>query len=453
MIMIFYINLREDILKKSVFLKVLCIVSSIFLILGIALVVYIYNLLVRYEASQPERVVEAFIDEMEKRAFEGTVEERISFDGYEPPTSEQKEKEISAYISKLKGELRYEEVPGVTSGLVFNIKNEQEVLATVTLESKNTKTVLIVFNFEDWEIVDISPAKIDKELEHPASVVPSIKGSVIPGEKNPETGNYVYPICSLTTPEIILTDPAGNKVTYDTKKKTVTYGYTVSIPSDYKLYADGTEVDSNIATSEKNPEFEYVSVYCDSMPAQLTYDMYFLSNSVELKVEDNAGNDVPFEMENRSVTIVGQSGAESVPAEILAQIDVLDAAKQWSRFMTKDLAGTNYGYSTIKKLLIEDSYLQGVAWKWATGIDITFTSIHTLGPTPFIEESVSNYIKYSDDCFSCDVKFKKHMILSTGAHVYDPMDSTFYFVNIAEEGEEPQWRIADIRENVNTEAE
>ena len=440
-------------MKKRVFLRALSIVSAIFLVLGIAIVVYIYNLLVRYEKSQPERVVEAFIDEMEKRAFEGTVEEKISFDGYEPPTEEQKEKEIAAYITKLKGELRYEEVPAVSSGLVFNIKNEQEVLATVTLESKETKTVLIVFNFDDWEIVDVAPAIIDKEIELPASVVPSIKGAAIPGEKNPETGNYVYPICSLTTPEIILTDPAGNKVTYDTKKKTVTYGYTVSVPSDCKVFADGKEVSSDIAVSEDNPEFEYVSVYCDSMPTQLTYDMYFLSNSVEFKVEDGSGNEIPFEMENRSVTITGQSGTDDVPAEILSQIDVLDAAKQWSRFMTKDLAGTNYGYSTIKNLLIEESYLQGVAWKWATGIDITFTSIHTLAPTPFIDESVSNYIKYSDDCFSCDVKFKKHMILSTGAHVYDPMDSTFYFVNIAKDGEEPQWRIADIRENVNTEAE
>lgn len=440
-------------MKKSVFLRALSIVSAIFLVLGIAIVIYIYNLLVRYEASQPERVVEAFIDEMEKRAFEGTVEEKISFDGYEPPTAEQKEKEIAAYIAKLKGELRYEEVPAVSSGLVFNIKNEQEVLATVTLESKETKTVLIVFNFDDWQIKEVSPAIIDKEIVLPASVVPTIKGATIPGVRDEATGNYVYPICSLTTPEIILTDPAGNKVTYDTKKKTVTYGYTISVPSDYKVFADGNEVSPAIAISEENPEFENVSLYCDSMPTQLTYDMYFLSNSVELKVQNSSGSEVPFEMENRSVVINDLVGADSVPADILAEIDVLDAAHQWSRFMTKDLAGTNYGYSTIKKLLIEDSYLQSVAWKWATGIDITFTSIHTLAPTPFIEESVTNYIRYSDDCFSCDVRFKKHMILSTGAHVYDPMDSTFYFVNIAKDGEDPQWRIADIRENVNTEAE
>ena len=31
----------------------------------------------------------------------------------------------------------------------------------------------------------------------------------------------------------------------------------------------------------------------------------------------------------------------------------------------------------------------------------------------------------------------------------DPMDSTFYFVDIAEAGKDPIWLIADIRENVS----
>lgn len=117
--------------------------------------------------------------------------------------------------------------------------------------------------------------------------------------------------------------------------------------------------------------------------------------------------------------------------------------------MTDDLEGKNHGYATMNKLLIDDSYLQDVAWKWATGVDITFTSVHKLGKDPFVDEEITDFVRYSDKCFSCTVKFKKHMILAGNMTVMDTVDSTFYFVDVAENGKEPVWLIADIRENVS----
>ena len=94
--------------------------------------------------------------------------------------------------------------------------------------------------------------------------------------------------------------------------------------------------------------------------------------------------------------------------------------------------------------------MQGVAYKWATGIDITFTSTHTLANTPFIDNEVSDFVSYGDNCFSVRIKFTKHMILTAGMEIKDKMDSTFYFINISEDPATPDWRIADIRENVNS---
>ena len=438
-------------MKKSKFLKSYSIFIAVMLVLSLAAILYIRGLLVKYEASQPERKVEEQIGLLEDAARTGKIENVISFDGYKPESDEKKASDISAYVAKLAGgNLRYEEQPSVT-GVVYNITSGNETLAKVTLESVETKTKLIVFNFEKWEVKSLEPAIIDKALELPAAIGIKVNGEAISGTKNEETGMVTYNICSLTTPEIILCDVAGNETKFDASKAVTTYGYSISAPSNYTVYANTLVVDTAVAKSEPIADYEYVYEYCDKLPTQLTYDLYFLSNDVDFKITDNLGADVDFEMENRKILLEGQASQGGIPDAISAQIDVMDAAQQWSLFMTDDLQGTNNGYSTINKLLIDDSYLQSVAWKWATGIDITFTSLHNLGPVPFLDQEISNYVSYGENCFSCTVKFKKHMLLigRGNIEVMDPMDSTFYFVNMAEEGEAPLWLIADIRENVS----
>ncbi len=419
------------------------------LVLALAAVLYIRGLLVSYESSQPERKVEEQMALLRKAALEGNIGDILSFDGYTPESEKQKKDEIAAYTTKLaRGDLRYEEMPAV-NGAVYNITCDNETLARVTLESVETKTKLIVFNFETWEVSSLEPAVIDKAIELPSSIGIKMNDEELEGAKNAETGMMTYNVCSLTTPEIILCDAAGNETKYDAAKSVTTYGYTISVPSNYTVYANEKAVDTAVAVSSPIAEYEYVYEYCSSMPTQLTYDLYFLSNDIDFKITDNLGTDAEFEMENRKIILEGQKSNGGLPDELSAQIDVLEAAQMWSLFMTDDLNGTNNGYSTMNKLLIDDSYLQEVAWKWATGIDITFTSTHTLGSDPFIDEEITDYVYYGQNCFSCTVKFKKHMILSSGMEVMDPMDSTFYFVDTADEGAEPVWLIADIRENVS----
>ena len=117
--------------------------------------------------------------------------------------------------------------------------------------------------------------------------------------------------------------------------------------------------------------------------------------------------------------------------------------------MTDDLEGSNKGFDTIKKYLIKDSYMYNVAYKWATGIDITLTSAHRTSDNYFKNEKVSNFVKYSDNLFSCDISFVKYMYLyKSNKWVDDPMNSTFYFLNIGDENK-PNWVILDIQEIVS----
>ena len=79
-----------------------------------------------------------------------------------------------------------------------------------------------------------------------------------------------------------------------------------------------------------------------------------------------------------------------------------------------------------------------MALAWANSVDITFTSGHVLGNPPFEDESVTNYMRFSDNCFSVDVHLVKVMHLDSGKTERDEMNATFYFVN------DGGWYVVDI---------
>lgn len=435
-------------MKRS--LKAYLIYTAVILVLCIAAVVYIHGLLVRYEASQPERKVEEHIAAIKKAAEEGNVESVISFEEFKAESDDVYNKEIQRLEAKLKSEeITYADRYSAT-GRSYDIKCGIETVCRVDLSSieSERETKLIVFNFEKWEVTSTKAAVISGEIEMSSSLTLTIQGEKVEGKPSNTKGFTVYDFQRVTTPEIIVSDLAGDTTVYDPSKKIMTYGYKVMIPSTYKLTANGKEIDSDSALRAETDDFRDIEAYCDTVPADLTYDMVFLSNDVKFEITDQTGKKLDYEMKNRCIELELQPTGAAVPEDIAAQIDVLDAAHKWSLFMTNDLIGQTNGYYKMEEYLIKDSYLAEKAYKWATGIDITFTSIHTLDNPAFKNEVVTDYVRYSDKCFSCLIKFEKPMHLNSGKTVVDSMNSTFYFVNVAEKGKEPDWKILSIRANV-----
>jgi hypothetical protein len=140
-----------------------------------------------------------------------------------------------------------------------------------------------------------------------------------------------------------------------------------------------------------------------------------------------------------------------VPESVAAEVNVLKVAEDWSRLMSKDLAGSAYGFYNYAPNLIEGSYLYEVARKWVNSIDITFTSTHTLMNPPFTNETVRNFTWLTDNCFSVDISFDKHMLLSSGMQVTDSMNSRFHFVKYDSTNDwvdNPTWKLVNIKEIV-----
>lgn len=108
--------------------------------------------------------------------------------------------------------------------------------------------------------------------------------------------------------------------------------------------------------------------------------------------------------------------------------NALELAKNWSLFLTADLGGPRYGLYKLTPNLIEGTSIYKMAYDWATKVDITFTSVHTLAKEPFTNIKVSNYKVYNDLAFSVDISFIKNMRIANGIERADEFNNTMYFV-------------------------
>ena len=109
--------------------------------------------------------------------------------------------------------------------------------------------------------------------------------------------------------------------------------------------------------------------------------------------------------------------------------DILKFAEMYSLFLTDDLAHGVYGhgFSKLSPYLIKDSYMYEMAHGWAYQVDITFVSNHRLKNPTFTNESVSNFIIYNDNAFSCEVNLEKNMTVNNEDRI-DKMHERLYFI-------------------------
>lgn len=285
-------------------------------------------------------------------------------------------------------------------------------------------------------------------LTLPAALQVKVNGERFIGEALDETLSF-YHIRSLTKPEVLIMDAYGNEFAYTGGNKLPLTYKTIYTDSRYTVEVNGKAVSSDMITSYANPEYDALLSYVSDLPAMNEFQIAVLQADAEITVKDEQGNPIAYDTTAQEVT-VSAKGLDTVPEEIAAQVDVLHAAQQWSLFMSADLP-----FAKLSPYLLYDSYQYKMAKRYSTGIDITFTSNHTLLDPAFTENTVTNFVWLSDNCFSVDISFVKHMYLvKTHAQVDDVMNDRFYFVKNGETGDNttnPVWKIASMKEIVNNE--
>ena len=213
---------------------------------------------------------------------------------------------------------------------------------------------------------------------------------------------------------------------------------TITVPIDYIVKLNGIVLSEEEALGEPEvlEELKYVADYTE-VPTFTTYFVEGLVNEPEIKVIDGNGVEtaIPYEEEIKLTY-----EAQEMPQELQAY--VLQAAKDYSNFFSKDLPGCSTSTAGIAKYFPQGSMYVELAENYRLH-DMWTYSAHN--GTEIYNEAVTDYVVYSEELFACNVAFEKKMVLTaTGEVRMDSMDQIFYYVNI-----DGQWLIAAMMDNKN----
>lgn len=382
-------------MEKKDFIKKYLIFCGILVTLSVAFLTYVWRSIKLYEATRPEYLIAQELDSIQA----GESVDNIIFPDLEENPFSSVEEMKDSYIETLqKGNLtyRFAKEDYQTGNREYMIYDAEEPVARMTLET----------------------IKTEKRL------------GILP----------------ITRMQIKAIEPIMNILVWD---------YDIQVFDSYHVYINDVEVPPSYLSGEavSIPEFEYLYEYVD-MPKVVTYHVDNIYKEAVISIRDEAGNEVDYITEGNLLYASMDSvpKTEEIPADILTEIDPLQAAKTWSLFTTRDLGGANYGLEQVRAYFINQSYYWQKLGEYARGIDITLVSDHNPTATFFTDELVSDCRMWKEDCFSCRVSFEKHMKLNVGKEQVDKTDSIFYFVRVddTEDGlDNPTWKIADIQAVVN----
>ncbi len=215
------------------------------------------------------------------------------------------------------------------------------------------------------------------------------------------------------------------------EKENGVYECNIEVPSNYKVYVNDIELTEDEKTEDSIDEgLAQISKYVD-IPYIVKYKVSKLLKEPKIIIKDEDGNEQKYIKQNNTFKVDLDfkyiADESSAMKEIKGNIDILKIAKDWSLYLTDDLTGNLHGFYKINKYLIKNSDMWNFAYKWATNIDITFVSSHTLDKPCFTNAKVNNFKIYSDNAFSCEVYLEKNMILKGNKKLQDVMKEKMYF--------------------------
>lgn len=214
------------------------------------------------------------------------------------------------------------------------------------------------------------------------------------------------------------------------------YYLDVLIPSDYTLLINGKNIVEEPTESQSIKGLEEMGKYV-KMPKINEYIINNLTEKPTVSYKNSDGKINKVEVNNNTIDLSGFPKYDTAD-EAKIDTNIMEFAENWSLFLTKDLTGSNYGFSTIAKYFITNSTMYNKASLWAHGIDITFTSKHTLKDPTFTNEKVNNFIVYNDEAFSCEVYLEKNMVVNDNDKI-DYFHSRLDYVKINNE-----WKVVNI---------
>lgn len=354
----------------------------VFILLMVSLWIYVLSYvnqcLVTYEDAQPEYVIEDLVQEIK----DGNAENLFTF-----TTTQNRFEDANIAKDRFLASLSDKEITYAQDAASYNALAPSYLLyadgtefASITLKETSSYPLMFILTVQSWEVAEATPI-----LESPSSSI------------------------------------------------------TIKVPDTYSVYINGIPAENTELTenSWEIEDFQYASEYVN-VPKIVEYRVTDLFNAPDVAIKDAYGNAVGYQQTENLIEVSAFSTME-MDEELYAY--VLQNAKDYSNFFSKDLEGCRNSTKCISHMFPENSYYLELAENYRLH-DMWMYSSHKT-PT-FSDELVSEYVQYSEDFFSCRISFQKHMELTrTGELRTDVTDSTFYYVKIG-----GNWVIADMKATV-----
>lgn len=381
-------------MEKSKFKKFLIIYVAILIAIMIAFLIYVADSLVKYENNQINNYMENLISDLRKASKKEKIEKYI------------KTSEIN--VSKL--------------------ENEKTTINEGFEQLLNSQNITYKLNNEKEQIYDICDG--DKLI---------LQVYLDNSEKANRFGLLNYTKWKTKKIEIKM----GNGL----------YTCNILVPNNYEVYINENKLtEENITKRVEEEGLAQISKYVE-IPYIVEYEVTNLLKQPQVKILDENKNNIEYKWKENTITIplkvAKTENKEEAVNKLSGNIDIMKIAKDWNLYLTDDLEGRLHGFYNISKHLIKDSNLYEYAYKWATGVDITFVSSHTLQNPTFTNEKISNFEIYNENAFSCEVYLEKNMRLkSSGRKITDTMNEKMYFAYYDETQDgknNPTWKLVNMQ--------
>lgn len=282
----------------------------------------------------------------------------------------------------------------------------------------------------------IVPEIYEYNLTLPSTITVKVNGKASEGALTSD-GRVKHAIMTTEKPEVIISDVYGNTLNYEGGSLPITY-HMIEAPSSYTVELDGKPLHEKAISKSVPRKYDILVDLIKNLPTDTRFEVAILKDDAKVTVKDSSGKEIALkkgETEHDFTEDIKPS--DTVPKEISDKIDVLKTAQNWSLFMSND-----YSFTDIEKLLVPDSYQYKVAKAYSTSVDRQFFAGHTLSSPAFTENTVKNFCKITDDSFSVEISFVKHMQLTkSNRKVDDAMNDRFYFVL-----KDGKWLLAGLKE-------
>lgn len=362
--------------EKTKFKKFLLIYTIILVLLMAVFLIYVANSLIQYEKNQTENYIQNTIEELKKACKKGKIENYIDISKIEKSEFEKEETSIEEGIYQLlkTQNITYKKSQNSTNENkpIYDVYANEKQILEITLNGDQKENRLGLLTYNKWKIEKIT--------------------------NNIENGIYT---CNIVA------------------------------PNNYKIYVNEKELtEQQITQKKQNEGLTQISKYIE-IPEIVKYEIPKLLKQPEVKILDENGNTVEYKIQENTIIVDLKTkkikDEETAKKEIKNAPNIMKIAEDWSLFLTDDLSGKLHGYYTINKYLIKDSDISKYAYKWATGIDITFISAHQLLKPTFTNQKTENYEIYNENAFSCEMYLEKNMKVN-GKTIKDKMYERMYFV-------------------------